>query len=143
MKKILFSLMMLCGVSSLCHAQKKIKFEYDAAGNLVKRYAQKEIRADFAGQYVLKAFPSPTTGPLRVKVIEGRSGQVVKGNIVIVVHLATALSGYGMEKTVTEADVNFDLSDSYKYPRGVYVVNACIYPKNGSPIVGTLKIEKR
>lgn len=129
----------------MCHAQKKIKFEYDEAGNLIKRYAPIEYeQASFANKYTLKVGPSPTSGPLHIQVLDGRSGQIVNGyRIQIIVHPAVG-SGKGIEQVVDKGDVNVDISNPYSYPNGVYVVSVLVFDNvSGAPSQGTLKIIKK
>ncbi len=130
----------------LCtYGQRKIKFEYDDSGNLVKRYAPVEYEtSSFASKYTLKVGPSPTSGPLHILVFDGRSSQIVCGyRIQIIVHPAVG-SGKGVEQVVDKGDAHVDISNPYFYPNGVYVVNVLVFDNaSGAPSQGMLKIIKK
>ncbi len=138
--------MMLCGVSSLCHAQKKIKFEYDAAGNLVKRYVPiKYETSSFADKYELKVGPSPTTGPLNIKVLEGRANRLATcSKMQVMVYPATGSGNIPVSVTTDQCEVNVDISNPYSCPKGIYVVVVLLFEEGKqAPVQGTLKIEKK
>lgn len=84
--KFLIFIMSLIGVTSVSYAQRIVKIEYDATGNVVKQHSpQKTENASLDDQYAVKVYPNPTAGPLKIKVYEGRSGYPVSCNVQIVV----------------------------------------------------------
>ncbi len=147
MKRILLSLMMFCGASSLCHAQ-TIKFEYDASGNIIKRYEQHYETSTFGGKYKLKVGPSPTTGPLSVKVVpSSNSNQVVNCRMQLIIHPVTG-TGTAFSQTYDKCEANVDVANPYQSSFGAYtgtlsVVVLVFDNPQGAPTQGSVKVIKK
>ncbi len=145
MKEKILLLMMLFAVSSLCHAQ-NMKFQYDASGNLIKRYDPLGYEIlTLGGKYKLKVGPSPTTGPLNVKVVYiSNQKQVVDCKMQLFIHPATGTGIIPFSNTYDkcEADVNLGTN----YAKGVYAVSVLVYDNDkpsSAPTQGSVKIIKK
>ena len=145
MKRILLSLMMLCGATSLCHAQ-KIIFEYDKAGNLVKRRADIHYeKASFSRYYNLIVGPSPTKGPLTIKVTGSSDPQSTALNykMQVMVHPISG-SGTGYSGSFDKCEAKIDISNPYQYPAGTYNVAVLVFDNpQGAPSQSSVKIIKK
>lgn len=143
MKKSVISMLLLFGAAtSVAFAQKQIKIEYDSGGNVIKCHSpQKTLRVDLDNQFAVKVYPSPTTGPLNIRVFEGRSGAILTCKIQLIV-LSTATSGSQvMNKTFSNGDINIDLSNS---PNGVYGLYLLVFVDPQKPIMSkTIQILKK
>ena len=141
MKRILLSLMMLCGASSLCHAQ-EVKFEYDEAGNLVKRYST-EIAEDYSldDKYRLKITYTQRGKKINVKLYEGRSGNVVDCHIQVMIHPLYGSSTISITDTSEKGSFDVNISS---LPSNIYslVVLAYVNPQ-GAPLQKSIKFEKQ
>ena len=139
--KYLISLMLFIAATSMSYAQRQVKIEYDAAGNVVKQYTpQKTESTNLDNQYAIKVYPNPTTGPVKIKVYEGRSGYPVSCNVQLVVQ---SVSGYSpvINRTFTNGDIQIDLSSA---PNGTYVLYFRVYLNPQQPITnGAIKIIKQ
>ena len=99
--------MMLCALSSLCHAQ-KIKFEYDASGNVVKRYPPESVvNESLSDVYGIKLTFSKDGNSMNVKFYEKRTGNVV--NCHIEVHIRGTVYTYINPVNVTSEKGDFDV----------------------------------
>lgn len=143
MKKSVISMLLLFGAAtSVVFAQKQIKIEYDSGGNVIKCHSpQKTVWADLDNQFAIKVYSSPTTGPLNIRVFEGRSGVTLKCNIQLIVASADYNVAPVINKTFTNGDINIDLSGA---PNGVYGLYFLVFIDPQKPIVNnTIKIIKK
>ena len=134
--------MMLCGASSLCHAQ-EVKFEYDEAGNLVKRFLF-EYSEDYSvdENYRIKITFSPHGEKMNVKFYDACTGNVVDCRIQMYIRpLYFSGTSPSMTYTYVKGDFNIDISS---FPSDFYalVVLAYVNPQ-GAPIQTTIKFEKK
>lgn len=65
-------LLLLCGLAAeAASAQNQVRMEYDAAGNVVKAHPSMKLeRATIDGRFSIKVYPSPTKGPLNIRVYD-------------------------------------------------------------------------
>ena len=99
MKKNFLMIMSLL-TASVSYAQRIVKIEYDASGNVVKQHSpQKAENASLDDQYSIKVYPNPTAGPVRIKVYEGRSGNYVSCEVQIMVYNAAGMLTKRSEKS--------------------------------------------
>ncbi len=148
MKRILLSLMMFCGASSLCCAQNVLKFEYDASGNVIKRSVPLNYETTtFANKYKLKVGPSPTKGPVNVKVVStSNSNEVVNCRMQLIIHPVTG-TGSAFSQTYDKCEANVDVANPYISPfssySGVLSVTVLLFDNpQGAPTQGSVKIVK-
>lgn len=121
MKKVCLFMLMVLGMGA-AHAQSTINFEYDDSGNMICRHVpnaplrsrrntdDKTIYYD-DGTDRISVYPSPTTGPLNVKVHDYKGSgtlTVVNTNI-----------GFTTSVPFTCEDAYIDLSSQ---PKGVYQI---------------------
>ena len=145
MKRILLSLMMLCGASSLCHAQ-EVKFEYDEAGNLVKRGIPNLVyRLDGTYRlnnfYSIKITPLSTNGVVNIRFFETKSGKVVDCNIQISVNTLVGTSTSPLYFSSTKGNFNVNISSIRD---GYYSITVRAYVNNSqAPIQATIKYHKK
>ena len=143
MKKKNLLLMMLCASSSLCHAQ-KIKFEYDSSGNIVSRYVADKYESVSFGNYELRVSPSPTKGPLNIKVLTDHGQRLVSGRMDVIIRPAQDSSYSGYSGSFDSCDASMDISSPYLLPKGVCIVIAFVYPEGQkNPTQVQLKIVKK
>lgn len=142
MKKKLFLFCCSLVATSVSYAQRQVRIEYDAGGNVVKQHSpQKTMRADLDDRFAIKVYSSPTKGPLKISVYEGRSGQPVSCNIQLIV---TNVSGNGapeINRTFSNGNINIDLSKS---PDGIYGLYFLVFLDPQRPITNrSIKIIKK
>jgi YD repeat-containing protein len=139
--KFFIFIMSLIGVTSVSYAQRIVKIEYDAAGNVVKQHSpQKAENADLDDQYAIKVYPNPTKGPVRIKVYEGRSGYTVSCKVQLIVQ---NVAGYTpvINQTFTNGDIQIDLSNS---PNGTYLLCFIVFLDPQHPLTNSkIKIIKQ
>lgn len=124
----------------LCsYGQNKVKYAYDEAGNMTKRQSAL-ITTEKAGDYLVKVYPSPTKGPVEVKVYD-KNGNLFTGSVVIsVVNLATS-SVVIYKKPYSGGIIKFDITSS---PDGIYGMNVVINPDQSNMVSSqTIKIIKQ
>lgn len=128
--------------ASVSYAQRIVKIEYDASGNVVKQHSpQKAENASLDDQYSIKVYPNPTAGPVRIKVYEGRSGNYVSCEVQIMVYNAAGYASPVINKTFTNGDIQIDLSSS---PNGTYVLYAIVFLDPQHPLTNSgIKIVKQ
>jgi YD repeat-containing protein len=141
MKKNFLMIMSLL-TASVSYAQRIVKIEYDASGNVVKQHSpQKAENASLDDQYSIKVYPNPTAGPVRIKVYEGRSGNYVSCEVQIMVYNAAGYASPVINKTFTNGDIQIDLSSS---PNGTYVLYAIVFLDPQHPLTNScIKIVKQ
>ena len=132
--------MMLCALSSLCHAQ-KIRLEYDEAGNLVKRYVPQDVvkTASAGDTYAVKITLSSNGEKMNIKFYEGRSGNIVDCRIQVMIHPLTGSGTVPFSQTYTEGNIDINTAAIPKSNYAV-VVLAFVNP-SGAPVQATLKFE--
>ena len=141
--------MMLCALFSLCHAQ-KIKFEYDESGNLVKKSPVINYESStFGKNYQLKVGPSPTKGPLTIKVVDGNHQglYVLNYRMQVIIHPVTG-TGTAYSSTFDTCEGSVDLSNPYQCQfasySGVLAVTVLVFDNPmGAPAQGSIKIVKK
>lgn len=140
--KFFITLVFFVAVTSASYAQRIVKIEYDASGNVVKQHSpQKAENASLDDQYSIKVYPNPTAGPVRIKVYEGRSGNYVSCEVQIMVYNAAGYASPVINKTFTNGDIQIDLSSS---PNGTYVLYAIVFLDPQHPLTNSgIKIVKQ
>lgn len=133
--------MLFIAATSVTYAQRKIKIEYDAAGNVVQQYVYLKTENVYLDrQYGIKVYPNLTTGPVKIKVYDGSTGTPVSCKIHLYVqHIA----GYApvIDQTYTDGDIQIDLSSC---PNGTYILYFIIFLNSQQPITnGQIKIIKQ
>lgn len=134
MKKLLFIAFVFC-TTTYVHAQNKIKYSYDSAGNRTKREivlsATRSILSEENEQvpyieemqsHEIKIYPNPTKGILNIKItgLDKAKGFISIYNIV----------GKLIEKTeLSDNNQTFDLSAQ---PNGIYIMQIRIEDKISS-----------
>lgn len=118
MKKKLLLFCCSLVATSVSYAQSQVRIEYDAGGNLVKQYSpQNTMRVDLDDRFAIKVYPSPTKGPLKIHVFEGKSGQTVSCKIQLFVINVAGNVAPVFNRTFLNGNINIDLSKS---PDGIY-----------------------
>jgi hypothetical protein len=143
MKKKIVFILLLCGaVTSLTYAQKQVRIEYDAAGNVVKASPSMELeRATIDGQYSIKVYPSPTTGPLKIQVYDEQTGQAVSCPIRLRVTNVAGNSTSVIDRTFPNGNITIDLSSA---PNGIYGLSFLVQVSPQSTISNnSIKIVKK
>ncbi len=135
--------MMLCALSSLCHAQ-MIRFEYDSNGFLKKRFLTSEtLSSTFADKYELKIGPSPTNGPVHIQVFQVNSNQLAEGRMEVKMTPAISFRYSGVNGSFDKCDGKMDIGSISAGPSGVWSVIVVVYPNGQSePVSCSIKIIK-
>ncbi|WP_044269397.1 T9SS type A sorting domain-containing protein [Bacteroides timonensis] len=134
MKKLL-CIALVCCVGTYVHAQNKIKYTYDNAGNRIKKeivlsstrsiLSEEDEQAPYIEEMLnheIKIYPNPTKGILNIKIAGQNkvNGQISIYNIV----------GKLIEKTeLSDSNQTFDLSAQ---PNGIYIMQIKIEDKVSS-----------
>ena len=142
MKEKILLLMMLCALSSLCHAQ-KIQFEYDEAGNITKRYVpDKQLGMSVGNGYSLRITIPNNGKKANVKFVKG---SISSSNIVdchIEATIRPVSSSTIPPYKITSEKGDFDVSISWMKKNEFYTIDVIAYPdKNKSAIRKTLKFQ--
>jgi hypothetical protein len=124
------------GATEVSCAQRQVRIEYDAGGNVIKQHSsQKTMKADLDDRFAIKVYPSPTTGPLRINVYEGISGQTVSCNIQLIVTNVVGNGAPVINKIFSNGNISIDLSKS---PNGIYGLYFLVFIEPQKPISNSL-----
>ena len=138
--------MMLCALSSLCHAQ-KIKLQYDASGNIIRRYEPYYETLTLGNKYKLEVGPSPTTGPISIKVVyKSNPKEVVNCKMQLIIHPVSG-TGTAFSNTYDRCEASVDVANPYLFHftpyTGVLSVVVLVFDNpQGAPTQGSVKIMK-
>lgn len=119
MKKSIILLLLLYGAAtSVSYAQKQVRIEYDAGGNVVKKHPSMNLeRTTIDGQYSIKVYPSPTTGPLKIRVYDEQSGQIVPFETRLRVTNVAGNRASVIDQVFPNGNIDIDMSNA---PDGIY-----------------------
>ena len=132
--------MMLCALSSLCHAQ-SVKFEYDSSGNVIKRYPpMKNVDNLSVGNYSIKLSLSEDGKTLNVKVLDGYTQTLVE----CPVHVAIRNGVYGyicpFDETSYIGEVYADVSSIGT--KDFWLIQIDAHPSDRAGFEKTIKFKK-
>ena len=133
--------MMLCGASSLCHAQ-EVKFEYDSYGNVVKR--SETVRSEeysVGSDYrIILSFTS-SGNKMNVKFRHVRSGAIVDCHIVVTIRPVSSAWHPTISATSEKGDFDVDIS-ALKNAKMTYGLDVLAIPDTKkAPIQQSLKFQ--
>lgn len=135
-------LLLLCGLAAeAASAQNQVRMEYDAAGNVVKAHPSMKLeRATIDGRFSIKVYPSPTKGPLNIRVYDELTGQVVPFQIQLRVTNVEGNRASVIDRTFPNGYISINLSSA---PDGIYGLSFLIQKPQGRISNNSIKIVKK
>lgn len=122
MKSILPIVLMTFSVSA--YSQNKISYQYDAAGNRIRREIlfsqsqmskkQNNINTDMLGEHKITISPNPTEGLLRVEILDG--GDAIDGEAIVYSANGSLVASAPLKSSVTELNIG-------SCPSGIYLLH--------------------
>ncbi len=130
MKEKLLLLMMLCALSSLCHAQ-KITYVYDDNGNVIKRHVAERITLlnQTVSNYKLNVTSSYDGNTAYVRFYDTKTGAVFLGTIQVSIRLASSSSSSVLRR-ITKYNGQFDVDISWMQKNTVYAIDFVATPRD-------------
>ena len=133
--------MMLCALSSLCHAQ-KIQFEYDGNGNVVKRSeAVRSEEYSLGSDYKIILSFTSSGKVMNVKFRNNRSNAIVDCHIEVTIRPISSVWHPSIHATSEKGDFDVDISklNNVKMTYGLDVV--AIPDRTKGPVLQSLKFQ--
>ena len=142
MKEKILLLMMLCALSSLCHAQ-NVKYEYDEAGNLVKRHSGFVSSEDHSidDRYSIKVSFYDEGNKMNIKFYDVQSGDIVNCPISIIINPVVDYPYRPIPYIYENGNITIDL---HSLPSNIFYLSmSADVNSDGNTISKQLKFKKK